>query len=481
MNETRPRILLTGASGYIGGRLLRRLESADYSIRCLARKPEYLEPRVGPHTEIVAGDVLDAPSLIPALADIDVAFYLVHSMGSKGSFVEEDRQAARNFTQAAEAAGVSRIIYLGGLGDDSKQLSAHLASRHETGEVLRQSQVPVIEFRASIVIGSGSLSFEMVRSLVEKLPVMTTPRWVYVEAQPIYIDDLLAYLLAAIELESSKNELFEIGGDDRVTYGDLMQAYAKLRGLKRLIIPVPILTPWISSLWLGLITPLFARIGRKLIDSLRHPSVVNDPRAREVFDIHPRSTRQAMADALAAEESDLRDTRWCDAMSSSGPIRTWNAVHFGRRLMDSRSREVAVPPAQAFAPIQRLGGESGYYYANFLWKIRAAIDVLVGGVGLGRRRRDAVELQVGDTVDWWRVEQFEPGKVLRLEAEMKMPGRAWLQFEVEKTETGSRILQTALFDPVGLGGRLYWYAVYPLHLLVFRGMLRGIAKAALRS
>ncbi|MFT7515973.1 MAG: hypothetical protein ACI9QL_005209, partial [Candidatus Omnitrophota bacterium] len=358
---------------------------------------------------------------------------------------------------------------------------AHLASRHETGEVLRQSQVPVIEFRASIVIGSGSLSFEMVRSLVEKLPVMTTPRWVYVEAQPIYIDDLLAYLLAAIELESSKNELFEIGGDDRVTYGDLMQAYAKLRGLKRLIIPVPILTPWISSLWLGLITPLFARIGRKLIDSLRHPSVVNDPRAREVFDIHPRSTRQAMADALAAEESDLRDTRWCDAMSSSGPIRTWNAVHFGRRLMDSRSREVAVPPAQAFAPIQRLGGESGYYYANFLWKIRAAIDVLVGGVGLGRRRRDAVELQVGDTVDWWRVEQFEPGKVLRLEAEMKMPGRAWLQFEVEKTETGSRILQTALFDPVGLGGRLYWYAVYPLHLLVFRGMLRGIAKAALRS
>jgi hypothetical protein len=346
--------------------------------------------------------------------------------------------------------------------------------------VLRECGVPVIEFRASIVIGSGSLSFEMVRSLVEKLPIMTTPRWVYVEAQPIYIDDLLDYLVAGIDVELSESAIFEIGGADRVTYGDLMQEYAQLRGLKRLIVPVPILTPWISSLWLGLITPLFARIGRKLVDSLRHPTVVNDERALNVFDVKPRGTAEAMAAALAAEESDLRQTRWCDAVSSSGPIRTWNAVKFGRRLMDQRSIDVPVSREQAFAPIQQIGGERGYYFANFLWKIRAAIDVVVGGVGLGRGRRNPVDLQVGDVIDWWRVERIEPGHVLRLKAEMKVPGRAWLQYEVEERPEGSRIHQTALYDPMGLAGRLYWYGVYPLHAIVFRGMLRGIARAARR-
>ena len=473
------RILLTGASGYIGGRLLPHLERS-HKVRCLARKPEFLTPRVGPSTEVVKGDVLDPDSLVEAMRGVDVAYYMVHSMGSKGSFVDEDREAARNFGNAARTAGVRRIVYLGGLGDDRSELSLHLASRHETGEILRECGVPLIEFRASIVIGSGSLSFEMVRSLVEKLPVMTTPKWVYVEAQPIYIDDLLQYLLAAVDVGVEGSHIFEIGGDDRMTYGDLMQEYADLRGLKRLIVPVPVLTPWISSLWLGLITPLFARIGRKLVDSLRHPTVVNDHAAREIFAVQPRGTRDAMAAALTAEEADLRNTRWCDALSSSGPIRTWNAVKFGRRLIDQRSIDVKLDKDYAFAPIQRIGGKQGWYFANGLWKIRAAIDVLVGGVGLGRGRRDPVLLQVGDVIDWWRVERIEPERVLRLEAEMKLPGRAWLQFEVEETERGSRIHQTALFDPVGLAGRLYWYGIYPIHAIVFRGMLRNVARAAER-
>jgi uncharacterized protein YbjT (DUF2867 family) len=468
-------ILLTGATGYVGGRLLRRLEAVGHQVRCLARKPENLKSKVAPGTEVKAGDVLDEHSLAGAFDGIDIAYYLVHSMGSKGSFVDEDRLAAKNFAEAARRAGVKGIVYLGGLGDGTKQLSAHLASRHETGEVLRESGVPVIEFRASIVIGSGSLSFEMIRSLVEKLPVMTTPRWVYVKAQPIAIDDLLDYLAAAIALQPTESRIFEIGGEDVVSYSDLMQEYARQRNLKRWIIPVPVLTPYISSLWLGLITPLFARIGRKLVDSLRHPTVVTDFSAREVFDIQPRNARQAVADALATEDAALQDTRWCDALSSSGVSHSWEAVKFGRRLVDQRSADVAVPPEEAFKPIQRIGGKQGWYFANFLWKIRAAIDLLVGGVGLRRGRRDPEGLRVGDVIDWWRVERIETGTLLRLEAEMRLPGRAWLQFEVEPTETGSRIYQTALYDPVGLVGRLYWYAVYPLHAIVFRGMIRGIA------
>ena len=473
-----PRILLTGATGYIGGRLMRSLEEAGYPLRCIARKPSFLQSKVATTTEVVQGDVLDAPSLEGVFEGIETAYYLVHSMGSKGSFVAQDREAAANFGQAARKAGVKKIVYVGGLGDDNESLSAHLKSRHETGAVLRESGVPVVEFRASIVIGSGSLSFEMIRSLVEKLPIMTTPRWVYVKAQPIAIDDLLAYLVAALDFSAPESRTFEIGGADAMSYHELMQEYARQRGLKRWIVPVPILTPYISSLWLGLVTPLFARIGRKLVDSLKHPTIVQDTSALDAFSIRPKGSAQAIADALAAEEADLHQTRWCDALSASGPIRVWTAVKFGRRLMDRRSYDVHVSPEKAFEPIQCIGGKQGWYFANFLWRARAGIDLLVGGVGLRRGRRDPVQLQTGDTIDWWRVERIEPGAVLRLEAEMRMPGRAWLQFEVEPIEQGTRIHQTALYDPVGLAGRLYWYAVYPLHAVVFRGMIRGIARAA---
>ncbi len=472
-------ILVTGASGYVGGRLLRSLEAAGRRIRCLARRPEFLRARVGSEVEVTPGDLLDAASLHSAMAGVDTAYYLVHSMGSAGEFEEEDRRAAQNFGDAARAAGVKRIIYLGGLGDSRDQLSAHLRSRHEVGEILRSSGVQVIEFRASIVIGSGSLSFEMIRALVEKLPVMITPRWVDIPAQPIAIEDLLKFLLAALTLPGTQSQIYEVGGADQVSYGELMKEYARQRGLRRWLIRVPVLTPRLSSLWLGLVTPLYARIGRKLIDSIRHPTLVRDLAAEKDFDIRPMGYREAIAAALRNEDREYVETRWSDAVSSSGVPPSWAGVRFGNRLLDSRVLTTTLPASQAFAPIRRIGGAQGWYFADGLWKLRGAMDLLVGGIGLRRGRRDPSQICVGDTVDCWRVEAFEPDRRLKLFAEMRLPGRAWLEFEVEPTSAGSQIRQTAEFDPVGLLGLAYWYMVYPLHQIVFTGMLRGIKAAAL--
>jgi uncharacterized protein YbjT (DUF2867 family) len=300
--DTRPVVLLTGATGYVGGRLLDVLETAGRRVRCLARRPAGLAPRVRPGTEVVRGDVLDRPSLTAALEGVHIAYYLVHSMGSAGSFEEEDRRGAEHFGAAAAVAGVRRIIYLGGLGDRDGTLSPHLRSRQEVGDVLRRSGVPVLEFRASIVIGAGSLSFEMIRALVERLPLMITPRWVSVPAQPIAIGDLLDYLVAAIDVPIEDHPIFEIGGADRVSYGDLMREYARQRGLRRVMIRVPVLTPRLSSLWLGLVTPLYARVGRQLIDSIRHPTVVQDDTALRVFAVRPQGVRAAVATALRDED-----------------------------------------------------------------------------------------------------------------------------------------------------------------------------------
>ncbi|UCF40974.1 MAG: SDR family oxidoreductase [Gemmatimonadota bacterium] len=475
--EGAQRILLTGASGYVGGRLLRALEERGTPVRCLARHPGFLRGRAGPDTEVVQGDVLDASSLGPAMRGIDTAYYLVHSMGSAGDFEREDRRAARLFGEAAKAAGVRRLVYLGGLGSGSA-LSAHLRSRHEVGEILRASGVPTIELRASIVIGSGSLSFEMIRALTEKLPVMITPRWVRVPAQPIAIEDVIAYLLAARELPGTESTVYEIGGADRVSYGEIMREYARQRGLRRMMIPVPVLSPRLSGLWLGLVTPIYARVGRKLVDSLRNPTVVHDERALSAFAIRPRGIADAIARALQNEDRVVAETRWSDALSSAGAGRQWGGKRFGSRLVDSRSTDVAVAPADAFAPIRRLGGATGWYYGDWLWRVRGFLDLLVGGVGVRRGRRNPEQVEPGDTVDFWRVERVEPNRLLSLTAEMRLPGRAWLQFEVEPSESGSRVRQTAIFDPVGLLGLLYWYALYPLHTLVFEGMLRGIARAA---
>jgi len=473
----KPPILVTGATGYVGNRLWRRLEAEGRRVRCLARRPTVLASRVGDTTEVVGGDVLDIASLGAALAGVESAYYLVHSMGAGRKFEEQDRIAARNFGSAARNAGVRRIIYLGGLGHGDS-LSPHLRSRHEVGDLLRASGVPVIEFRASIVIGSGSLSFEMIRALVERLPVMITPRWVEVEAQPIGVDDLLAYLVAALDVPLEESRIFEIGGTDRVTYGALMREYARQRGLRRAMIRVPVLTPWLSSLWLGLVTPIYARIGRSLIASIKHPTVVRDTSALSCFQVRPRGIREVIATAINNEERMIAESRWFDAVSSRGEIRTETGVRFGDRLVDSRVQKVNVGPQAAFAPIRRIGGETGWYAYDWLWRLRGFLDLLVGGVGVRRGRPTPDDLCVGDALDFWRVEVYEPDRFLRLSAEMKLPGRAWLEFEVVSCEGGSLIRQTALFDPVGLFGLVYWYGVFPLHRLVFRGMLRGIARAA---
>jgi uncharacterized protein YbjT (DUF2867 family) len=474
-------VLLTGASGYIGGRLLKALEKAGWPVRCLARRPDVLRPRVAPSTEVVQADCLDRSSLAPAMAGVHTAYYLVHSMGSTGRFEEEDRQAARNFADGARESRIKRIIYLGGLGNQDQTLSAHLKSRQEVADVLRSSGIPTIEFRASIVIGSGSLSFEMIRALVQRLPVMICPRWVDVKAQPIAVEDVIAYLMEVLELPLEQGAVFEIGGADQVSYGEIMQEYARQCGLRRWMIPVPVLTPRLSSLWLGLVTPVYARVGRKLVDSMRNPTLVRDPSALTVFGIKPKGLREAIERALHNEDQEFALTRWSDALSSSGNPPSWGGVQLGTRLVDSRSVQVSVRPASAFAPVQRIGGSNGWYFANCLWWFRGFLDLLVGGVGLRRGRRDPQTLAAGDALDFWRVESFEPDHWLSLVAEMKVPGRAWLQFEVEPNSRGSVIRQTAIFDPGGLAGLLYWYALYPVHRWIFSGMLEEIAAVAERE
>jgi uncharacterized protein YbjT (DUF2867 family) len=438
-----------------------------------------LKSKVSPTTEVVTGDVQDRASLDAALVGVTAAYYLVHSMGDGGSFEDADRKAAENFGAAAKAAGVERIIYLGGLGREDMALSAHLRSRQEVGQILRQSGVPVLEFRASIVIGAGSLSFEMIRSLVERLPIMITPKWVKVPAQPIAIEDLLEYLVAALELPVAQYRVYEIGGQDQVSYADIMRIYARQRGRRLRMIPVPVLSPYVSSLWLGLITPLYARVGRKLIQSIVHPTVVMDDIALRTFAVRPMGVEDAVAHALADGGEKNLAPRWSDAVSSAGTPRSWKGITFGPQLVDSRTMSVAASTASAFRAIERIGGSTGWYAWNWLWRIRGALDLLVGGVGMRRGRPSPTALRVGDTVDFWRVDAVMPERLVRLVAEMRLPGRAWLEFEITGDGTSSTITQTAIFDPVGWWGRVYWYSLFPLHHLVFGGMLRGIARAAL--
>jgi len=450
-------ILLTGASGYIGSRLLRVLEEGGCEVRCLSRQPERVSAGRAT-TEIVAGDCLDESSLDAAMKGVGQAYYLVHSMASGSVFAARDRKAAANFGRAAARAGVRRIIYLGGLGADQDSLSTHLKSRLETGEALREAGLPVVEFRASIVIGAGSLSFEMIRALVERLPVMICPRWVDTRTQPIAIDDVLAYLRAAIDLPEGRRAVFEIGGPEVVSYGNMMRKYARLRGLRRLLIPIPVLTPHLSGLWLGLVTPAQARVGRALVEGLRNPTVVRSSAALETFAIRPMTLHEAFTRAI--DEG--------------------GAAQF---KTDRRLAVVDAPPAQAFAPIRRIGAATGWYFGDALWRLRGWIDGGLGGVGMPRARRDPNHCVVGDIIDGWRVEAYEPDRLLRLSAGLKLPGRGWLEFRVDPLDGGacSLIRQTATFDPRGVAGRLYWYGVLPLHALVFRGLLRRIAQRAVRD
>jgi uncharacterized protein YbjT (DUF2867 family) len=465
-------ILLTGATGYVGGRLLKVLLEKSCRVRCMARKPEYLRAKLPPSVEVVAGDVGQSDSLGPALEGVQTAYYLVHSMNNNPDYEEADRRAAENFGRAAKSAGVQKIIYLGGLGS-AGNLSPHLRSRQEVGQILRDSGVTTVEFQASIIIGSGSFSFEMIRALVERLPVMVTPRWVQTLCQPIAIDDVISYLSEALDKDFPQSRVFPIGGMKAVSYGNLMREYARQRGLRRFMIPVPFLTPRLSSLWLGLVTPVYAQVGRQLIEGLRYETVVGDPSALAVFSVKPLGVGEAIHQALGNEDHDFAQTRWSDAFSSS-PAKT-EAPAFGNRIVDSRTLHVDAPPALTFVPIERIGGARGWYYANFLWYLRGFMDLWVGGVGMRRGRKNPEKLQAGDTVDFWRVERVEAPHLLRLKAEMVLPGRAWLQFEVTPDGSGSLIRQTAIFDPSGLAGQLYWYLLYPIHQLIFNGMLRGVA------
>ena len=494
-------VLLTGATGYVGGCLLPELLRRGHAVRCMVRRPEAFREKavsiareagvdVG-RIEIVRGDATDEPSLAAACAGIDAAYWMVHSMESGVDFERADRLAAERFAAAAKGAGLKRIAYLGGLGADDDRLSAHLRSRHEVGAILRDASrsasFDVIELRASIVIGPGSFSFDLVRTLVERLPVMICPAWLATPTQPIAIDDVVAYLADSIELPAGESRVFEIGGPDVVSYGAIMREYARQRGLRRLMIPVPVLTPRLSSLWLKLVAPRYSKVGRKLIDGLKNPTVVTNHAAGEAFAVRPMDLRAAVREAIRKEDSAFAVRNWADefearaAVDAAATKRRYGGRAEGTRLIDHRTAVVAVPPERAFAAIERIGGAHGWYAFDWLWALRGWMDTLVGGPGMGRGRRDPHRLAVGDTLDCWTVEACEPPRRLRLSAEMKMPGRGWLEFEVVPRDGDVTIHQTAIFDPKGLGGLAYWYAIWPLHELVFRGMLAGIATAAVRG
>ena len=476
-------VLVTGVTGYIGGRLVPELLASGFRVRVFVRDRSRLQGRTWfNQVEVVQGDVLDPASLVTAMPGVRAAYYLIHSMSDSVDFDQRDLQAARNFGDAARANGVERIIYLGGLGDPATDLSKHLSSRHQTGQALQESGVPVTEFRAAIVVGSGSISFEMIRYLTERVPVMICPRWVFTRVQPIAISDVLKYLVAAIETPQSSGRIIEIGGSNVITYGDMMLGYAQARDLRRWLLSVPVLTPRLSSYWVHLVTPIPASIARPLIDGLRNEVIVRDETARELFpQIEPMDYLTAVALALADLEAHHIETSWSDALvTSQGDVVPVALSTQEGMIIERRQQMVSVPPNAVFKIISRLGGQTGWLYLDWTWRLRGWIDRLVGGAGLRRGRRDPEVVRIGDAIDFWRVEAVEPEKRLLLRAEMKLPGRAWLQFETQShSGEQTRLVQTAFFAPKGLLGLAYWYLLYPLHRLIFAGMIRHLAQRAM--
>lgn len=480
--NARPLLLVTGATGYIGGRLVPLLLEMGYRVRCLARDPSRLEGRPWRESvEVVEGDVLRPESLAAAMDGVWTAYYLVHSLGGGADFHRRDLLAARQFGESAREAKIERIIYLGALAEDSPGLSEHLRSRQQTGDALRSAGVPVTEFRAGVIVGSGSLSFEMIRYLTERVPVMICPRWVYTKTQPLGVRDVLEYLTAALEVSESAGRILEIGGAEIITYGEMMTIYAEVRGLKRWLVPVPVLTPRLSSYWVNLVTPIPASIARPLIEGLHNENVVKDPAARELFpQIQPMNYRAAVERALARLQASRIETTWFDALSTSaGRVAPVTLTTHEGMILETRQRVVDATPAEVFTVFSGIGGPRGWFYMNWAWKIRGALDRILGGVGLRRGRRDPDDLRRGDALDFWRVEAVESGHLLRLRAEMKVPGKAWLQFQTATRDDGKAVLsQTAFFAPKGLAGWLYWYGLYPLHGLIFSGLIDQIAKRA---
>jgi uncharacterized protein YbjT (DUF2867 family) len=487
-------VLVLGATGYVGGRVVPELLAAGHTVRCAVRLPAKLDGRAWrDRIEVVRGDVTDRASMDAASAGIDAILFLVHAMDGMPDFAVREAEGARTVRDAAAAAGVERIVYLGGLGDADDRLSAHLRSRQEVGRILAEGPVPVTELRAGVVIGSGSVSFEMLRHLTEVLPVMTTPRWVATRTQPIAVRDVLRMLVGVLEVEEAAGRVLEIGGPDVLTYAEMMQRYAAIAGLRRrIIIRVPVLSPRLSSLWVGLVTPLPTGVARPLVDSLVNEVVVRDDAARRLVPFERTSFDDAVRLALRRIQDLNVETTWAsaggadrvpyDAAATPSPADPdWAG---GTILRDVRRTRCAAPPERLFDAVTSLGGTRGYHTPRFLWVLRGGIDKMVGGIGLGRGRRHPQKLAVGEPVDFWRVEALERPAgdrdgLLRLRAEMKVPGEAWLEFRIRPSEDGACVLeQQARFHPRGLWGRVYWYGLSPIHSFMFPRMARRIARDA---
>ncbi len=476
------RVLVTGATGYVGGRLVPRLVREGHVVRCLVRNPAKLHGAEWvDNAQIVAGSI--GGPLDEAMNDIDVAVFLVHRIGQGSDWAKEETRDAENFRRAAQRAGVSRIVYLGGMGADSSGLSEHLSSRHSVGKTLRDGPIPVCELRAAMIIGSGSASFEMLRYLVEVLPIMVTPKWVKTKCQPIAISDVLDYLMKAIGSVNALNGVYEIGGPDVVSYAQMMALYADIAGLtRRRLLPVPLLTPRLSSHWVGIVTPVPASLARPLVDSLVNEVVVRDTKTIDEMGPPQRTLREAIQLALGVSERGETPTTFSNAdMNIFHSYETDPSWAGGTVFCDVRNRKTKASPEAVFESVTSLGGAKGWHNGKFLWRIRGIIDRLFGGPGLRRGRRDPVKLRVGDVVDFWRVQELVPGLYVKLHAEMLLPGDAFLEWSIEETSDGSSVQQTASYKPRGVFGRLYWLAVAPFHVYIFPGLLRGIVKDAVKA
>ncbi len=474
-------ILVTGATGYVGGRLVPRLLEKGYRVRCLVRDPQRLEGRSWlPRVEVIGGDARKPGVLADALAGVSTAYYLIH--GRRGGRLDADRDLdiARAFAAAADESAIERIIYLGELVDPTSNLSPYLRARHETGYLLRYSRVPVTELRAGMVVGSGSALFEMIRYLTEREPVLICPAWFFSQAQPIAIRDVLSYLIAALEIPESVGRVIEIGGPTRLTYSEMLMGYARERGLKRLLVRTPFYAPRLSAYWVHMVTPIHWRVVLPLIEGLRARLVVREAAARQIFpQIIPIDYQTAIHLALGRIQRDNIETSWSDALSSTtGDIQPYRLTVQEGMMIERRQVELDLTPATIFHAYTGLGGGRGWLYMDWAWDLRGWLDKVVGGVGLRRGRRHPDELRTGESLDFWRVEEIEKDRLLRLRAEMRLPGKAWLEFQSEPRSGRTLFTVIAYFAPRGLWGVLYWYLMWPFHKLIFDGLTRRIASRA---
>jgi len=474
-------ILVTGATGYVGGRLVPKLLEAGYRVRCLVRDPSRLQGRVWlDKVDVVEGDAIDTHELTKAMEGVSVAYYLIHGMQGGKMNAERDLQVARNFGLAADEAGIENIIYLGELVDPAADLSPYLRARHETGYLLRYGKVPVTEFCAGMIVGSGSALFEMIRYLTEREPLLICPAWFFSEAQPIAIRDVLSYLVDALKTPDSAGRVIEIGGPTRLTYANMLLEYAKERNLKRWLIPTPFYAPRLSAYWVHMVTPIHWRVVAPLIEGLRARLIVRDDAAKKLFPhIKPIDFQTATHLALGRIQRDNVETSWSDALVTVlGDIKPYQFTVEEGMFIERRKILLELNPEAVFRAYTGIGGARGWLYMNWAWAIRGWMDKAIGGVGLRRGRRHPDEVHAGESLDFWRVELVEKNERMRLLAEMKVPGKAWLEFESQKQEAKTLLTVTAYFAPHGLSGFLYWYAMWPFHKFIFDGLARSLASRA---